>query len=185
MPNRIDKVLEECSDFTSLLKSLPKSSLFVRGVNNDEFEIETIINTDKERVPRHVPLNIHNYLNEYHFQNFGWKIRNGIFTFGLNFSDKPDYNLGYGTDYIFFASNNFKYVFDERIFDLCCFILEHNVNEQNIDLLNNLYSNKNLEKAFDSLLEHDKRTVEIIFNCDHYYLISINYADELIAKIWK
>lgn len=184
MKNKIDEILSECSDFTTLLRSLPKNSLFVRGVNNDKIEIEKILTNNNERIPRHVPLKIHNYINDYHFEKFGWKIRNGVFTFGIDFSDKPNFNLGYGTDYIFFASNNFKCVFDERIFDLCEFIIDNNIYDLDNNILNDLYTSNDIYKEFSSFLENEKRTVEIIFNCSHYYLINNEYANELILKIW-
>jgi hypothetical protein len=134
-----------------------------------------------------MPLEVHNAINDYYDNIFGWKIRNGLFTYGIKSPyDKKD--LGYGRTHLFFPCNdNFQYALDPNNFDLFFshIMFKKNNDSYSIDsfikTLN--ITNKDLGLHMSNIVMKE-RSVEIMFNCSAYYLIDIKYSDELIKYIW-
>lgn len=86
MSKELDKVFSDCKQFISDLKECDKGQFLVRGIgkNSDDmdFGIKLIEHNLSYRTPRDMPQDVHDLLN-YRFENvFGWKVRNGIFSFG-------------------------------------------------------------------------------------------------------
>lgn len=130
-----------------------------------------------------MPIEMHNNLNIYFNEIFGWNVRNGLFCFGVteNYGDLTD--LGYGTTYFFFPIGKFRYVYDSKIFDLYFYLNEFNGDIKN-DFINSInYVDTGLFSIIPNTGE-DGRSVEIMMECSDYYLVNTKYSEELVELIW-
>lgn len=180
----IQEVLDNCNPYLNLLKKVNKGYLLTRGTHDSGFMIEKYTHCSDSRTPRNVSLKIHNAINEHYYSKFGWKIRNGIFTYSLDCSNKNIKQLEYGPTFLFFPKGEFKFSYDINIFDLKPF--EYDLKYKEIeDLFGHLnYNNSNLENAMNMLIEND-RSPEIMIDCIEYYLVDLSYAQTLVQRIWK
>ena len=110
-----------------------------------------------------------------------------MFAYGISYNYSNKKNLGYGKTHLLFPIGDFEYVYDPDIFDL--FVHQHHFwkDESNRDITKFIDSIKYLDYDLDkiiSIVVQDERSVEIIINCNEYFLVDTKYADELIKLIW-
>jgi len=106
----IEIIEEHCSEFLDEIKN--KEYLVFRGINT-KTPNEILIENDHDfnRQPKDTEIEIHNHFNNFFYDEFGWYVRNGIFTTKSNIT-------GYGNqDYIFIPFNGYSYCFSEYIAD--------------------------------------------------------------------
>jgi hypothetical protein len=185
MPS-IKDVFSECTAFIQLLRQVKEGCFLIRSVHED-IDIQRYSHSTYERTPRNIDESLHKAVNQ-HFHNiFKWSVRNGVFCFGVT---NPTYglpDLGYGRSYLMFPCSEFEHVCDSEIFDLYAhhhefFTIYPNAQiSQFIGSIN--YSNSNLQDAMSRVASFN-RSVEIIINCQHYYLVNLRYVDELVDLIW-
>lgn len=184
----ITNVLEESQYFIKHLQNLEKGSFLIRGVTDQNVDIKKKSLSIKNRVPKNVSQKIHDRLNEKYTKIYGWPVRNGLFTYGV----KSDYDnirdLGYGKTHLLFPCGQFQYVYDLNIFDLAAEHYKY-CKQKGGEYINEFlktveYVNKDLIAAMSKIVFENQRSVEIIINCDEYYLINTKYAPELIKQIW-
>jgi hypothetical protein len=187
-PARFKVILENCQEYVNLLKTGEKGCLLIRGVLQDEFDFKLCKWDISQRTPRDMPVDYHNGLNTHFEKIFGWPVRNGLFTYGVksNFRDLTD--IGYGKSYLIFPCAQFKYVYDPNIYDLFEHYYEYCRNELDKANIQSFietihYFDTDIGKAMANSV-HDFRSVEIMINCEQYYLINIKYVEEIIDLIW-
>jgi hypothetical protein len=182
----VDTLKRECKKFLSETKG----RFFRRGLfkrNLEKFSnYEVITSKQRDRIPADTKKEIHDLANKVFKEKFGWKVRNGIFTFPyfFNFSTK---------DFLFFPIGNYRYVYSNDISDFYMDVGSYdkmkkfltfnnyssfditNKEEQMRLIVNNFYTDKNLRKI--------KTQREVIFDTNYYYLISTKNYLELEKKL--
>lgn len=198
-----NKIKNECSDIISFYKKHNKylyRGFFTKKTNNNIL----IIKPKNNRKPIDINILLHNYIDNKLKENFKWKPRSeGVFTT----HDKQTTKI-YGSTYIFLPINNFKYIYNQNIFDLymICSLYKifrnYSINDYIEDYLNNKlknnnmknkikhflnniiqeYTNKNLKNTFKSCETNSitKYYPEVIFKCKKYYLIKEKLINELL-----
>lgn len=101
-------IKRECNEF---LKEC-NGKYFYRGVKKNIKKIEFVI-PRTNRKPSEIPLEVHNILNEKFNKKFGWKCRNGVFV-----SADEEIAGSYGSCYMFFPVDGYKYVWSPIVEDL-------------------------------------------------------------------
>jgi len=85
---KLDEVFSECNVFIHDLKKCPKGSFLVRGIGNYgdvlDFGIKEFTHDLSYRAPRDMPSDLHEELNYKFEDSFGWQVRNGLFSFGID-----------------------------------------------------------------------------------------------------
>lgn len=173
-----------CTQYLSFLKTCRKGTFLIREVN-DNFEFKKIKVSIDFRKPRNMPIDFHNLVNDYFFDKFGWKVRNGVFCYGSS-KNKNDIITSYGVPYLFFPSNHYKYVFDSNIFDLYKFQFESSIDSDysHSNILGKInYQDNGLSEFINKDIE-DGKSVEIIINCKEYFLVDMKFKEILTKKIW-
>lgn len=160
-----------------------------RGVHRDDFDIKRFSwDVNRERTPRDMDINVHRELNKYYKGKIGWPVRNGLFAVGVKNDGEELYDIGYGKSYLLFPIGHFKFVYDLKVIDLYasykeyCRSHEYKSTDSFIESIN--YSEINLGVAMSKIEQHN-RSVEIMINCENYYLISMNRINELAKMIWQ
>jgi len=184
----LDTVLSECKPYIDILKDCKKGKLFVRGINEKNIDIQKFEMLDS-RQPKDTFIDSHNMFNTFFYDNFGWNVRDGVFCYMTK-----TYITGYGAEnYFIFPIGNFEYCWSPDVTDLFTrFEEEINGNyedpgwedeEEWIDFVRDIvipkeYKIDNVCKSYDSN--------EISLNCRNgYYVVNIDYEDDIINKIWK
>jgi len=183
-----DLLYKECSQFLKLKK------IFYRGSNSinirEENYKKVVPRTDRK--PKDTGVYTHDLLDELFYDKFKWKPRSeGVFV-------TPSYSEAnvYGRPYIFFPTNNFKYIWAPKIKDL------YNELENNNRIIDdefegaflemNLKTEKDPNEIFDEIERNftkyyqelidkkyidkniqDNRFNEVVFKCKNYRLIYV------------
>ncbi len=202
--NNLKLLLEkECDTYIQELAKCEKGLFLTRYLNkrnykyDDGFDNTAILNNRK---PKSMNPLIHNYLNEFFFDQFKWKIRNGCFCYSRNLLKEPEPLSIFDKNFIVFPTDSkIEFIYDPDIIDLTVtfqdlnklyFDIEATVNDiqlaqeynqlekellKRVETLN--YSNKNFNSAL-------KSNSEISVKTNFYYLVHKRYKDELIKLIW-
>jgi hypothetical protein len=182
----LTEVIENCKEYIEILRASEKGCFLIRGVKEDDFDIELLEHCVEYRKPRDTHIKVHNAINEHFEKQFGWRVRNGLFTYGAK-NGVQSISTHYGTTYLVFPCGNFKYVYDPDIYDLFGSFTEFQTDSSDIlkaFLESIYYTDSGLSKGMAAIIT-DKKSAEILINCQKYYLININYTEELIALIWN
>jgi len=188
----IDILKRECSQIINVYKKAHWALLRGESLEHSPFfsKVPRIADKTKPaRIPSSTPQDVHNYINVWFNDTFGWHVRNGVFTTGklITASD-------YGTAYIFFPVDGYKFVYAEGISDLFIFLPikldwdRNQIGRGDMTIRDRFYkiewpelikkhkfTDKNLEKAVH---EGIMATIspEVIFKCKKYY--GLNYRHE-------
>jgi hypothetical protein len=98
---------------SQIIKEYKKADeFFYRGTFGRDF-IEKSGRITKVRPPKDTPVEVHRFINKIFKETFGWKVRDGVPT-------TPNANTAqtYGTPYLFFPVNGYKYVWSRKVKDL-------------------------------------------------------------------
>lgn len=179
----IAKLKTECSAFLS-----QTSKPFFRGVraaylSKMEIAFETELddgtsiiayrmNRVVDRQPKDMNIETHHLANEYFKKKFGWNVRkDGVFATGDIFAASE-----YGAPFFILPIGEFRFIWSENVHDLFSHIPQGIVrNIRAGDGEDDLYELLRRADYKDTDLEGAaKAGVETVFNCDEYYIVSIN-----------
>jgi hypothetical protein len=186
---KIQDVIDNCGEYINILRKGEKGCFLIRGVHNDNIDIEYRELSIAYRKPRNMPLQYHNAMNKHFEKTIGWPVRNGLFSFGVKTNYSKLNDLGYGTSYLLFPCGHFQYVYDPEKFDLYGSLNDFINNGKSDSPINSFidsinYLTDDINNAMSKIVS-DFRSVEIIINCDNYYLINMKYVSKLIKLIWE
>lgn len=178
-----DIINKDCQEFIKSIRLCKKNVFILRGHFYQIQGIQKFQHDVKYRRPRNMPQNIHDEINIYFEDKFGWKIRNGVFCYGFNLAEHNPIDLGYGIFHLFFPIGNFKFVFSDEHFDLFGSI--NNSIEPIETVIKNLkFDDKDFCRALTLQPKFDNFSNEISFNTSSYYLINTIYYQEISRFIW-
>ena len=115
----IKTILKDCEIFINDLKKCDKGYFLSRGIYNKTYDIEKL-SYDMDREPRDTEIALHDQLNNWFEEYFGWMVRNGLFCFG-----RPKHNLDtdYGSkSYLLFPIGDYDIVWSKYIDDLYSYL---------------------------------------------------------------
>lgn len=177
------KIIEaDCCEFVNQLKHCEEGSFLFRGYNKEIATFNEFTHNMDYRKPVNTPLEIHNKINQTFKNKFGWNIRNGAFCYGMNILKYEPFDLGYGTQYIFFPVGKFDFVYNPQHFDLYRYFSTIKNSKSSIDTL--IFKNDSLANAMVSGNLDDGFSNEICIRTEEYFLINKKFAPELIEFIW-
>jgi hypothetical protein len=108
-------LMKQCSSIINVYKKT--NNVLYRGITYGKFGEPILLVSKKmhreERFPKDMDPSAHEWLNKYFNDNVGWPVRNGIST-TPSFQQAEDY----GTAFIFFPQNRWKYAYLPDIDDL-------------------------------------------------------------------
>ena len=147
--------------------------------------------TRKDRVPRFIPKEVHEELDDLLESIYGWRPRsNGIFT-----GDEIT-AANFGKLYMFFPVGKYQYIWTERtsdlyeLYDILSMVKDNIEKGGSKPVVDSYERTKNqLFELIKSGIYHDnrlnwivrnRRSYEAIFNCESYYLVSIDLQDEMM-----
>ena len=126
-----------------------------------------------DRQPRNTPKKVHDALDRYFLDEYGWKARSeGVFA-----TRSGDHAGVYGPRWMIFPIGNYKYVWSRDIVDLFDEVLDLGAldYEEIFDIMDEfVYSKYDLADSGDS---------EVMFKCKNYYLINNIYAKHIADLI--
>ena len=180
--------LNEDKDLLTLLKGNKIYDFYLQSRNYYLFrgikkKIDTyeIITARKDRTPRDTPIEIHNKLDDAFNKKFGWKVRSeGVFVAGDYVEAKY-----YGNPHLFIPLDPFEYVHSNKIKDLYAHLeTEEYIVDKKISKYNHLDDDTikkiiNTYKKNADLYEIILNQSEVIFKCNKYVLININYFQNM------
>lgn len=185
----IKNVINDCGAYIDFLRTISKNCFLTRGIFDKGIDIIKKPLSVAKREPKNVGQNLHNILNSHYTEIFGWPVRNGLFCYGITMNlEKEIKDLGYGKTHLLFPCGKFRYVYDPKIFDLAAhhykFNKEHNDGK---DFQNFIKTINYLDSGLSDYISKEQfelRSVEIILNCEFYYLLDVKYSKELTKIIW-
>lgn len=175
----------DCKPYLDLIRSCKPGSMLVRGMNEEIYSYKILDHDIKNRQPLHTPIGTHDAINDVYFQKYGWKVRNGIFCYGINiFTCEKIYDLGYGTNYLVFPIGDLKFAYSLSVFDMYELV---GFNEITLnELIAKLdYKNDNICQLFSNMEDTSGYTNEIMIMTSRYYLVNIKFKEKLAELIWK
>ena len=183
-------IIENIYDYNEIITLIEKECkyflendaiLLYRGFKED-IENYKLLERRHNRKSVDMPINVHAKLDELFEKEFGWKVRSsGIFATTSIVDAKSYMKRKKGDDgfmyrekpYIFIPKGKYKYVFNPDIDDL-------------YDFLYDLYDNNSIYSIIYGYKQDElnsARDVEVVFDCDEYYLFNIKYID-IIEKLF-
>lgn len=182
-------------EFRSVLEQ-ETDQLIWRGHNKVSTTHYTVKNVHKNRKPRFIPEELHEYLGKVSKELWGWNIRSeGAFT-----GDERT-ALSFGKRFIFIPMGNYQYVwaygptkravyslYDDYGITKNSDLYSEQEKSENleiirkhiVDMYRKKYSSKELPKY---LTRTANPTFEAIFNCDKYILVHPDYWSEFKQKL--
>lgn len=112
----VETLDKECSDIIKIYSRAKWCLLRGEKAQNKDFisRIPRIANSSQDsRKPASTPEEVHDFINKWFDKKFGWPVRNGVFTTG-----KIGTASDYGTIYLFFPTDGYKFVYSKSISDL-------------------------------------------------------------------
>jgi hypothetical protein len=183
----IQDVITDCGPYVQALRQGKEKCFLVRSVPDYEIDIQRCFHSAHKRNPLNMDEGVHKAINLHFLNIFKWQVRNGVFCFGITSPTHGMMNLGYGRAYLMFPCGEFDYVYDDDIFDLYVHYRDFFSMYPDAELSQFIgsinYSNKDLKNVM-SRVSSFGRSVEIIVNCQNYYLVSLKYIDDLVDLIW-
>ena len=174
----------DCSYYLNELRNCGKGKYLLRGYNYDILDIKLFEHDLEGRKPRNMPQHIHDMINNIFLEKVGWKIRNGIFTYGFDMLNYKPKDLGYGPFALFFPIGDFEFAYSPHYFDLF-----GEVNQLKTDLdtfINNLeFEYKTFCNVMYTNGDYDNFGNEVSIRATTYYLVNPEFAKELALKIWN
>lgn len=183
MKQILKTLLEDCKPYIDTLRQCDRGNLLVRAYKGEIHELELFDHNLEFRPPLNTPLEIHNRVNELLESKLGWKVRNGIFSYGINILEHEPYDLGYGKNYFVFPKGDFEFAYSLNVFDFFG-LISHNKLDDN-QLLETLdYQSTNLCKAIKTITDEEHFSNEIMLKAHQYYLVDIRMKEQVINLIW-
>jgi hypothetical protein len=174
--NLIARLKQDCGPYISILTRTDGKPLYRGSSRTNYTQLNGLdsISPRLDRLPRNIPDDVHNTLNELFTKKFGWPYRNGIFTT----SDDIDASI-YGKVRVLFPIGELKYVWHPGIGDLYKFYQQHkNILHRSLnefyDVVNS-YTNEHLASAIK--LQHE---VMLQNTC---YVLSQEMYDQIKAGL--
>jgi hypothetical protein len=169
-----EDIIRKLKGCTQILKEYDLSNaVFFRGLEVRKPDFQEKQSRLKERRPMNSRIQVHEWLNSWFMEKFGWPARNGVFvTSSLKNSQT------YGRPFVFFPENGYKYLFSTQVTDLYDFISGSMVRDGKVTdeakklLLKWLptYGEFSLHAALGA-------KVEVMFKTDKYYALSTVIPD--------
>lgn len=183
----IDKIIEtlkiDCKYYLELLSQCKYGHFLLRAYNYPINDIEKFTHNYENRKPRNTPQNMHDKLNKKFEEQFGWKIRNGVFCYGFDILNNVPTDLGYGPFYVCFPIGEFDYAYSYDHFDLFGSMSTTKINmDEFIDSLK--YTNESFCDVMVTHPEFHNFGNEVSLYVNSYYLVNLDLADELVPIIW-
>lgn len=151
--NMVATLKKHCGEYISIIKHDLAKPLY-RGFRNTHSDM-SIIEPRVDRKPKDTSWAIHNTLNEYFKQRFGYPYRNGIFAVSDGYTAN-----NYGATHVIFPIGALHYIWSPHIADIFEFIDDLTSNDFTDDQVMRRierelpwYINKNLSDAIE--LEHE------------------------------
>lgn len=180
-----DKAVDAIQPFLKEFEPAYQAERFIwRGFKNvtDKF---TVVSAKKDREPRLVPQELHEFLGEISKKYFGWNARaEGVFT-----ADERTVKR-YGREYIFAPMGQYKYVWTLKKNEIYSLYDRYSgkfrdAPEEEVqklkDELELYYKNHYLKGGLSSYLKgtsENQQDFEAIFSCDKYLLIDPDFWEE-------
>lgn len=193
----------KCKPYLLELAKCDKGFFLTRYVDKRNYKYDDGYDntyTLKNRMPRGMNLRIHNSINEYYYDQFQWKIRNGCFCYSRNLLQEPEPISLFDKNFIVFPTDpKIQFVYDSDIIDLTIKFQDLNTQYHDLDSKANdiqlkqeyIRLNEKLMKRFETLNYSNqnfkkalKSTGEISLKTNFYYLVHKRYKDDLIDLIW-
>jgi len=141
-------------------------------------------NTRKNRKPRFISTDLHEYLSKLSKKLFGWDIRTeGVFTADSHSASR------FGSESVFIPFGNYKYRYNStsfmnvyQIYDTYSSLVSSD--KEKLDKLTKMYANDYKDKGLAKVVK-SKTEFEAIFKCDSYILILHNRLPQLIFELMK
>jgi len=189
----IETLKQNCLPFIENLKECKKGSLLIRAIcdiegdKRNKYNVKTNFSINefdhtpelRSRIPRGMPVEIHLALNDKFIKQFGWKVRNGIFCYGVDGTFYIEDVNKWGTNYLVFPIGEFKFVYSPDDYDLT-----ESAKKDDFSVENVKYIDDNLCKAINLRDKSKVKSNEIIIKADSYFLINLKYANDIIEMIW-
>ena len=145
----------------------------------------------QNRQPQATPQEVHNALNTFFIEKFGWPARNGVFAIG-----RRGIAMDYGYSYVFFPVNGYKYVYSPEISDLFSQLPAKGQFLKWIDVKKAVYFSEELPKMLKGFYYTDINLVravtdgfrditapEVMFKCKKYCAITWEHYGFALAKL--
>ena len=209
----LDKVFDDCNSYIETIKKCEKGKLLHRGFKQNYDKIK-LIEHNWNRQPVDTPDHIHDMVNEWFVEYHGWKARNGVFCVGNNKKTVygTNYLLFPVGDFNYLYNKNVNDLFGDHEMEMYdSYLPEEDIedmwfqhcgdDEKCIDdnIAYSKFYDEIIEEYREEFYKHLKNIVkqyqdnnicetfrqEIIVKCDEYYLIPIDYEEEIIKRIWN
>lgn len=177
----LDLIRKNCNPYLETLR-ITDQKILVRGSHSNIETYKEYNHNLNERRPLNMPIDIHDKLNHHFEPEFGWKIRNGVFCFGIDINKNISHNLGYGNNYYFFPKGEFEFVYAPKIFDLFEYFNEPNT-DKNDKFVNIQYKSNDFAQAVLTTIDPDFSN-EISLKVNEYYLVNMKYKEQIKKIIW-
>ncbi len=206
---RLLNFLTEEKDIFTILKDNSLFKLYLSNSNNYIYRgvnhsIETFskYKRRKDRTPKDMPIEYHKLFDRLFNKKFGWKARSaGVFA-----TSKINATRTYGTPYIFVPEEPFKFIFSPKVADLYSEVadgwgaflkkLDYAILDNDKEEIKKIAKKKNMKmsevptktQVIDKIVQTYKdkpisqaikSDSEIVFDCNNYYLINIDYLEKM------
>ena len=197
----MDDVMGNCGEY---IKAAKHTGMFLyRGSKTNSYEDVSYIVPRTNREPKSSSIEFHDFCDKYFLKKFGWAARSG----GV-FAKTGHISRIYGTPYLFFPVDGFKFIWSPKVSDLFGFdwlirsrypLRPMDVENIKYTMVKGIFPNPKIELDMDptQALENilgtyidDKFDLalasefEIMFKCDGYYMVnkSEKYIKEVIGE---
>lgn len=182
--NKIEeKIFRDCAYYIDLLKNCKRGYFLLRGTFNKIDGIQKFQHDSNFRKPRDTPQNIHDKINDFFLEKFGWKIRNGVFTYGFDVLSNEPTDLGYGDFKLFFPIGDFNFVQNSEHFDLYGALHQRKTDIDTFISGLQFYQD-DLCASMNTRQDYHDFGNETSIKTNEYYLVNLKFAEELAIKIW-
>ena len=185
---------KECGPYLKILAKRPRGSMLIRGSAQKISTMKEII-PRTGRSPKDMDYDWHLAFDQAFLKKFGWKVRSeGVFC-TLDPDQARDYTENVGDAYFCFPRGSFKYVFNNKVFDLWNLLteyLEDNYLAKN-DKGEEVLSDKPAEhmKFLEKIVNGYKAIgwpapnsdIEIAIKCSKYWLINADLAYIIMTEL--
>jgi len=159
----IPKIQAECKPFLKDIRGAA-GTLFRDDTKNRNKPVWKKV-TRTDRRPLDTPLELHNMLDDFFLEKFGWRARsNALFCWPLRFIS------GFiSGKWLVFPAGNYKYIWSNKAVDIFADTYSFNDFKRNFS---DSYTDKNIKKSM--IYEH-----ELMVNCKYSYLARVELMEPL------